>query len=305
MMRGSAPAKAILFGEHAVVYGYPAIAFPVRQLTCEVRAEPRSDGRTLIHAPQTSEILDVQTDQDHPLVVLWQLLQETQKVTLPAADFTVHSKIPIAAGFGSGAALSTALIDACMKLLGTAIPLHQQNEMVYQIEKRYHGTPSGIDNHVVVYQKPLFFQPGAKLEFLHWPQTFPILSLQCGKGAPTHQVLTHLRKRRRLQPQRFEQWFAAIGETTQAAKMALVTGDLVEVGKRMYENHALLQQLGVSSPLQDEAVECARSLGALGAKMSGAGWGGQVLVLADADSFEELTRSLEQQGWPIVFRDLG
>lgn len=304
MMRGSAPAKAILFGEHAVVHGYPAIAFPIRQLICEVQAKPRCDGRTLIHAPQTSEILDVKIDRDHPLAALWNLLQETQKVSLPAADFRVHSNIPIAAGFGSGAALSTALIDVCMKMLGTEIPLHQQNEMVYEIEKRYHGTPSGIDNHVVVYQKPLFFQSGAKPEFLNWPPIFPVLSLNCGKGAATHQVLTHLQEQRGQHSQMFEECFAAIGKTTRAAKIALEKGDLVEVGNRMYENHAFLRKLGVSSSLQDEAVEWARTNGALGAKMSGAGWGGQVLVLTSVDTFEELSQSMERQGWPIVFREM-
>ena len=68
---------------------------------------------------------------------------------LPAANLTIRSQIPIAAGFGSGAALSAALIRACQRLAGLELPIDKLNELVYRAEQRYHGNPSGIDNHVV------------------------------------------------------------------------------------------------------------------------------------------------------------
>ena len=303
MIRGIAPAKAILFGEHAVVYGYPAIAFPVRSLLCEITAERSRDGQTKIIAPQTDETLNVEADHGHPLVQAWILVQESFSRILPAAKFTVNSNIPIAAGFGSGAALSAAMIRACLELAGGRLPLHRQNELVFSLEKRYHGNPSGIDNHVVVYEKPLMYEKSKKPNFLNWPNEIPIISLQCGIGAATHKVVANLQKRRNLQPHIYDPVFRAIGDVANVARVALMQGDLAKVGELMFENHAYLQQIGVSSPIQDDMVELARKNGALGAKMSGAGWGGQVLVLTSPESFEHFSRILDKTGYPIVFRE--
>ena len=304
MIRGLAPAKAILFGEHAVVYGFPAIAFPVRSLICEITAERRRDGQTIIKSIQTDELLNVEIDQGHPIVQAWDLVQEAVYEKLHAAMFTIHSNIPIAAGFGSGAALSAAMIRACLKLSGDRLPLHRQNDLVFSLEKLYHGNPSGIDNHVVVYEKPLLFEKSKKPNFLNWPSQIPIISFQCGIGANTSKVVSDLQKRRSLRPHFYDPVFKAIGDVANAAGIALMQGDLVKVGELMFENHAYLQQIGVSSSMQDDMVELARKNGALGAKMSGAGWGGQVLVLTSPESFEDFPRILDKTEYPIVFREM-
>ena len=302
-MRGRAPAKAILFGEHAVVYGYPAIAFPIRSLFCEITAARSRNEQTIILAPQTDEILNVETEHGHPLVQAWRLAQESVGGVLPGAVFKINSNIPIAAGFGSGAALSAAMIRASMELAGERLPLREQNELVFSLEKRYHGNPSGIDNYVVVYEKPLCFKKTQLPEFLQWPTEIPIIGLQCGAGAATHEVVADVRKRRNIHPPFYDSVFKAIGAIATAANQALMRGDLVKVGELMFENHVYLRKLGVSSPQQDELVELVRRNGALGAKMSGAGWGGQVLVLTSSDLLEDFPQLLDQTGHPIVFRE--
>ena len=303
MIRASAPAKAILFGEHAVVYGQPAIAFPIHSLRIEVAVERSRDGRTRIIAADTDESLNVAEDTAHPLAYAWQLAQEAMARELPAANLTIRSQIPIAAGFGSGAALSAALIRACQRLAGLELPIEQLNELVYRAEQRYHGNPSGIDNHVVVYERPLYYQQGEAPELLHLAAELPLIGLRCGEGVPTRTVIEDVRMRREANPNGIDALLVSIGALTRAARAAMLAGDLARVGELMYENHQLLRELGVSSPRQDHAVEISRAFGALGAKMSGAGWGGQVLVMTATGDQNRLSDQLHAAGYPPVFSE--
>lgn len=304
MIRASAPAKAILFGEHAVVYGHPAIAFPIHGLCCEVTGAKSSDERTHIIAPETGESLYVDEDFEHPLIFAWKLAQEALEQELPATHFQICSTIPIAAGFGSGAALSAALIRACQLVAGIELPLKQLNQLVYVVEKHYHGNPSGIDNHVVVFQRPLYFQRGNAPEFINLKAGMPIIGLRCGGGAPTRTVVEDVRLRRLAYPDQINPMLESIAVITKAAKEALLAGDMAYVGELMYENHSLLKKLGVSSSTQDRVVEFACANGALGAKMSGAGWGGQVLVLTAPGSLADFSKKLCAAGYPPVFSEV-
>ena len=303
MIRASAPAKAILFGEHAVVYGQPSIAFPIHSLRIEVAVESSRDGRTRFIAVDTDGSLDVDEDAAHPLVYAWRLAQEAFAQELPAANFTIRSQIPIAAGFGSGAALSTALIRACQRLAGFELPTEELNKLVYRAEQRYHGNPSGIDNHVVVYERPIYFRQGETPKLLRLGKKLPLIGLRCGDGAPTRTVVEDVRTRREANPNGIDELLESIGALTMAGRVALLAGDLARVGELMYENHRLLRDLGVSSPMQDRAVELSRACGALGAKMSGAGWGGQVLVMTVAGDRDRLSDQFRAAGYPPVFSE--
>ena len=279
-MQAGAPAKAILFGEHAVVYGQPAIAFPIQSLRCEVIIEKCNRSSTRIHSEVLGETLVLDGCSEHPLAYAWWLVGNSLAIEMPVAEITIHSDIPLAAGFGSGAALCTALFRACSQWLKRELPTDQLNELVYQMERRFHGNPSGIDNHVVVYERALYFQHKRTPEFLSFGTALPMIGIRCGEGAPTSAVVEDLQRRRQENLEKIQPLIEAIGVLTIEARERLFSGDLHGVGELMYENHQLLVELGVSSPEQDELVQLAKEKGALGAKMSGAGWGGQVLVLA-------------------------
>ena len=169
-MKASAPGKIILFGEHAVVYGRPALAVPVTQVRAEVDVSESHRPGIWIDAPDIGlhgELKALPCDQ--PLAALIRnLLAALQPDPYP--DLQDHDHIPpfrLPPGMGSGAAVSVALIRALtFHALGLPLSDEQVSAYAYEIEKLHHGTPSGIDNTVVTYARPVFFVKGQAVETL-------------------------------------------------------------------------------------------------------------------------------------------
>jgi len=158
----SAPGKIILFGEHAVVYGQPAIAVPVTQVRARaiVTAEPRQPaGSVRIQAPIIGlEAWLAELLPEDPLASVARLVfAELGLSQPPALTIRVTSTIPVAAGLGSGAAVSVAIIRALSEFLGRRLPAERVSALAYEVEKLHHGTPSGIDNTVIAYARPVYF----------------------------------------------------------------------------------------------------------------------------------------------------
>ena len=154
----AAPGKAILFGEHAVVYGRPAIAVPVTEVVAVVTAEstPEGNGLNLV-APDLKTSLSLSTaPENEPLALAARLTLIHLSVPEPNASLIIRSTVPIASGLGSGTAVTTALIRALAALLGHTIPTADVSDLVFEVEKLHHGTPSGIDNTVIAYEQPIY-----------------------------------------------------------------------------------------------------------------------------------------------------
>jgi len=90
--------------------------------------------------------------------------------------------------------------------------------------------------------------------------------------------------------------FDQVGRIAQAARLAIAAGQIAQLGPLMNDNHNLLVQLGVSSPELDRLVQAARAAGALGAKLSGGGRGGNMIALASDESAPEIARALLSSG---------
>jgi mevalonate kinase len=158
----TAPGKIILFGEHAVVYGRPAIAVPLAQVQARavVSANPRAaPGSVQFQAPEVN--LDASLEAlppDHPLRRAVELVGGALGLErLPALTLRITSSIPVASGLGSGAAVSVAVIRALAAFLGQPLPPEQVSALAFEVEKLHHGTPSGIDNTVITYALPVYF----------------------------------------------------------------------------------------------------------------------------------------------------
>ncbi len=282
-----APGKVILFGEHAVVYGQPAIAVPVTQVQAEACVEPGEPGQgTVVVAPDLDRRLVVrEAPAEDPLAHLVRLtLREIKHEADPDLTVTVTSTIPIARGLGSGAAVSTAIVRALSAHLGAWLPSRAISDLVYRTEVLYHGTPSGIDNTVVAFEKPIYFVKEAGWEVFWVGEPFLVSIADTGVESSTREVVGDLRRRYEARPARYRPLFERAGEISMAARAAIEQGDLPELGRLMDQNHGLLQEMDVSSPELDRLVAVAREAGALGAKMSGAGWGGNVIALVTAAS---------------------
>jgi len=297
----SAPGKVILFGEHAVVYGRPAIAVPVSQVRAKVIAiaEPRSPrGLVRIIAPDIGlETTLASLPGDHPLAVLLTKAVSAMQVShIPACSITITSTIPIAGGMGSGAAVSVATLRAISALLGRPLTDEQISQTVYEVEKVYHGTPSGIDNSVITYARPVYFVKGKPIEILSVKKPFTLVIADMGIKSPTSVAVSEVRQAWQSQPEIYEHLFDEAGRIASTARKAIESGKVETLGPLMDENHVLLQKLGVSSPALDALVQAAISVGALGAKLSGAGRGGSMIALVTPDTSNAVTTSLLKAG---------
>ncbi len=300
----SAPGKIILFGEHAVVYQRPAIAVPVQQLQARavIAAEPlAAAGRVRIEAPDIDLKADLDSlPQNHPIrVTLQSVLHELGIRQPPAFLIRLSSTIPMASGLGSGTALTVATIRAVANFLGKNLSNERVSDLAFEVEKIYHGTPSGIDNTVVVYNMPVFFQRGMDhptVEKFSVPVPFWLVIGDTGIRSATAQAVGELRQKWQDNPAFYDSLFDQVTEIVHKAKVLIENGLPDAMGSLMLENHALLQAMGVSSPELDRLVEAARISGAYGAKLSGGGKGGNMIALADREHTSQVAEALLSHG---------
>lgn len=315
MTTASAPGKIILFGEHAVVYGRPALAVPVTQVqatatvTDFIPARPggrdfgSDDWQSLIRI----EALDIGLSSSlhslladpllHPLAAAIIGVFSTLGVTTPPPmTIQISSTIPVAAGLGSGAAVSVAIIRALSTFLGQPLPEEKISSLAYEVEKLHHGTPSGIDNTVITYARPVYYVKDRPIETFRVGTPFTIVIADTGIRAPTKESVGDVRQLWQAEPARWEKVFDEIGKIVQKARRAIGTGGISSLGQLMDENHVLLQELRVSSPELDLLVEAARRAGALGAKLSGGGRGGNMIALVRPEQVESVPRALKSAG---------
>jgi mevalonate kinase len=298
MTSASAPGKIILFGEHAVVFGRPALAVPVTQIHADVEVSDSSQKGIQIDAPDIDLHAELNSlPSDHPLAaVIHNLLFTLGIDPFPNLQINISSTIPVASGLGSGAAVSVALIRALSLHLGHSMTTEQVNAIAYEIEKIHHGTPSGIDNTVVTYAKPVYFIKGLPTEVFEVRKPFMMVIGDTGIPAPTKESVADVRKLWEADKLKWEKIFDQIGKITKSARKELAESKWEKLGTLMNQNHALLQELTVSSPDLDRLVEAARKAGALGAKMSGGGRGGNMIALVEPEITEAVARLLKEAG---------
>ncbi len=284
--RGSGAGKLILFGEHAVVYGTPAIVAGLsRGCTAEVRPAGGSSGpeaglelRRVIEADEEPSSIGNPTT-----LKAFRAIRDTFP-ELEGADIAarVDVHIPIGVGLGSSASMSAAL--------GRAFgDLTDREDLVADAvsagEEVFHGNPSGIDQLAAMEGGLHFFRrtegpagPGMETAPLDTP-SFRVAICVAGPASSTAAMVDGVAGLREREPDLFEHLELLIGDITRKASKALQDGDLERVGELMDINHGALVSLGVSTDELDQACYIARRAGAVGAKLTGAGGGGCVFAL--------------------------
>lgn len=297
-MKTSAPGKIILFGEHAVVYGRPALAVPITQVHADVVISDSSRTGIWIDAPDVNLHAELNTlSSDHPIAsVIHNFLFISRVSTFPNLEINITSTIPVASGLGSGAAVTVALTRALSSYLNYSMTDEEVNAFTYEIEKLHHGMPSGIDNTVITYAKPVYFVKGQAMEIFKVGIPFTMVIGDTGISAPTKESVADLRRLWRNDMSRWESVFDKVAEISFTARRAIEQGHWEMLGELMNENHKLLQKMTVSSPELDNLVSAACEAGALGAKMSGGGRGGNMIALVTPELAESVSRSVLEAG---------
>lgn len=298
MTKASAPGKIILFGEHAVVYGRPALAVPVMQVYVDVDVSDSDQEGIWIESPAIKLRSELNTlPTTHPIAAAINNLFFLLRVSpFPNLEIKISSTIPVASGLGSGAAVTIALTRALASHLRHAMKDEDVNAFAYDIERLHHGTPSGIDNTVITYAKPVYFVKAQPIETFKVGQPFTFVIGDTGIPAPTNESVSAVRDLWLKDNPRLEAIFDQIKEVSFAARCAIEVGMYEWLGGLMNQNHALLQELTVSSPELDKFVEAAREAGAFGAKLSGGGRGGNMIALVKSDVADTVALALREAG---------
>ncbi len=284
-----------------MVYGQPAIAVPVNIVKARavVSAAPHTAiGQVRIIAPDISlDAILSDLPAEHPLKLAITLTTaRIGAVRLPAMQIRLTSSIPVAAGFGSSAASSIAVIRAVSSFLGSALPDEAVSDLAFQVEKHHHGNPSGIDNTVIAYNWPVYFVRGQPFKTLSNKQPFTLVIADSGLPSSTAAVVSDVSRLYQDRPLETGRIFAAIGEISRQACQFLQDGKVEELGALMNQNQHFLQELSISSPELDSLIEAARAGGAFGAKLSGGGRGGNIIALVSPDKAAFVERALKSGG---------
>lgn len=267
------PGKVILLGEHAVVYGHPALAVP---LTLGVTARATAAGRCeLAGLPELSPAQRRMLDTAFDTVA--------EATGRPSVRINVDSTLPVSMGLGSSAALAVAVSRCLLAATGATPSPSRVLALALRMEETFHGTPSGVDHTVsahgapLLYRRPVPGRPGRVRRIRIGAPATLVLAL-VGPRRGTQETVAALRRRAARWPGRYGRLFTEMGRLAVEGTRALERGDLEELGDAMNVNHGLLAAAGVSSPALDTAVDALRRAGALGAKLTGAGGDGGAVV---------------------------
>lgn len=306
----SSPGKITLFGEHAVVYGHPAIVVAIDKRVY-VTAEARSDDRIRINAQDlrtpgvivsiSNGEIQVTTDYGKTLSAIGYL---SKAIELTAeflgvrrgVSLEVKSEMPVGAGLGTSAAVSVATIAAYSNCLGYELSKDEIARLGWEVEKNVQGLASPMDTSIATF--------GGVLKIWFEGNAIHRVPINVG-GAPafviayvereksTRDMVLWVKNLRDRHPDLVDGILWHIGKVTLEAERALMAGNLDEVGMLMNINHGLLEALGVSTRRLNEVVYVARVAGALGSKLTGGGGGGASVALTRPDGAETLTNVLK------------
>jgi len=302
----SACGKSILLGEHAVVYGEPAIAIPMEDIRAYAWIEENNQRGIEIDALDLNEKIVIENENRHQFaIVINELIQKTQSEKL---NFTVKltSDIPQSVGMGSSAATSTAVCRCVAEYLGIELTAEEESEIVFRAEEIVHGTPSGIDNNVIVYEKPILFVKGEAPKILHSKRDLYIIIGESGVESSTMEMVKNIREMVNEKPKEFENKFDRIGKLVKEAEQNIQNGNIDEIGMLMNKNQEILIEMQLSHPELDNIIEITRRAGALGAKLTRKGGGGNVVAISDKlETQKMIANAIEGAGYSVCKTKVG
>ncbi len=263
-----APGKVILIGEHAVVFGHPAIAGPLEE-GVRVTLEKNAGGGIAIE------------DCDEVSALARAVRRCLHEFRLTDLKVSFSGDLPRSVGLGSSAALAVALVRACAAATGLMMRPQGLIERAHEIEREFHGNPSGVDHSVAFEKKLMRFVRGQRGQQIFLVRPLEALVWVVEPRGSTREHVASVGEQAAKSPQRVERIFRAIHELADVAVESLEGGDYERVGHAMNENHRWLQELGLSTPELDDACDRLRAAGAWGAKLTGAGGGGAIVSICE------------------------
>jgi mevalonate kinase len=296
---GSTCGKAIVVGEHAVVYGARAVAMPLHSMQVSLQIRKRHG---LIFKPRVRMFLAGVPVSDHLLGIVDDAA-ELLGIKLGALDFHGTSSVLIGAGLGSSAAICVVVLKTLATFYGISLTPLEIATLATDLERRFHGNPSGLDTAVVSFEKVVSFKKG---------NTPVPIKITAPKNAPKSDYRSwrfaildsSLRSSTLEMINQAKPWFTSSDQAERIAQFndladevidGFENGESSKIGSAMNSANELLDEAGLVPPKLTEIINIARECGAEGAKITGAGGGGCILALLDAANADLSLEQLKNQ----------
>lgn len=293
MIKFSAPGKVHLLGEHAVVYGKPAIL-----VTVDLRAFA-----TISSASKTT-LLTPFTKTDLRKVIEPIIKKYLKLKTIPSYQLEISSDLPVGAGLGSSAAISAAYIAALLTFLKVKWDKALVNDLTYQAEKTFHGNPSGGDNSTVVFGGLVWFRRETPDFKIIQPLPFSVphklaknfILINTGKPKETtKEIVEGVSKKFKVKSKKFQKIFDSQEQLVRELIIALKEGQEKELIQIIRAGEKNLENLGVVSPFAKSIVRKIEQAGGAAKICGGGGKTKEVGVLlayhSDPNKLEQVAKS--------------
>jgi mevalonate kinase len=304
LLRTRAPGKCILFGEHSVVYGYPAIAMAITQKsTCIIEELTESKIQLVLeNFNQAFEFRNLNDffknlpSQFKQIKQMFKIMDKQFDIRVDKIKLTISSDLIPSSGLGSSASISVALVMAFNIYYNLELEKEEISKIAYELEKIVHGTPSGIDNTICTFGNIIFFQEN-KFHYIEVPDDLKILITYTNMEHDTKLAIEQLSGFKKEIPSFCDYIFKEIGFYTEIAESELINGNLSTIGSLMNINQKLLAALNLSNNAIFEIVDIATKNGAYGSKLTGAGLGGCVISIGNEQTLELISQILNEKGY--------
>ena len=277
--------KVVILGEHAVVYGRHAIAAPV-PMTIRATVEDCDEGIHIL-IPRWGVEFQLATNPGdrHSFQRPAGVMLDELGLSDQAMRIEVFSDVPRSMGLGGSAAMAVAIVRALDKHYRLGLSDEEVNRLAFEAEKLAHGHPSGIDNTLACYAKPLVYRSGTPplVEPLNIRTPIPMVIGMTGYEGLTAKTVGRINTAWQQDRKLYERIFDQIDTLVLRGVQAIQDEDLGTLGELMNVCHGMLNAMQVSTPELEQLVDIARESGALGAKLTGGGGGGSIIALCDGD----------------------
>jgi mevalonate kinase len=304
----SAPAKIILFGEHFVVYGEPAIVLAIDKRA--YATVDHSDDKCLhvrstnlnlkgyfkdgVFKAEQGDIREAKLKFEPVRVAVEKVLAAHKEQI--GLDIEINSTVPVGAGLGSSAAVVAAVTEAAGELLNVKMTKEDVFRVALEAERVVHGTASGVDPAIATFGGALLFQTDTGFKPLEVKTEVPLVIGDTGVERSTKVQVDKVRTIAENYPQIMELVKKTAREIVLRAMDAFKHNDLKALGDLMNINHALLYGIGVSDESLEWLINAAKKAGAYGAKLTGAGGGGCMIALANEGKLQDVLDAIMRAG---------
>ncbi|MCS7097704.1 MAG: mevalonate kinase [Candidatus Methanomethyliaceae archaeon] len=287
----SAPGKITIFGEHAVVYGRPAIVGSIDK-RIYVTMERRNDNCIKILAEDLSfkglsikigDRIEVEAN-DRILEALKYIVKAIEIASeyineKSGMNISISSEMPVGAGLGTSAAITVATLAAYSYILGHELSLNEIAKLGHTVELTVQGIASPMDTTISTFGGLIYLMPNVGFEQLSLNNELDLILGHVKRDESTAKMVKKVREIKERNEKIIEMIMSSIGAIAEEGKWAIIKGDVEKLGLLMNINHGLLESLGVSTKLINDMVYASRNVGAIGAKLTGAGGGGCIIAL--------------------------